>query len=110
MAQNRASKSAPASAIQKLRPSLQAPNGWVSAAVLTEPRGVKSVAFHSETLLLMMFVTSMRSPSNAELTGPDNPLPVSVASTAPVDARTTVTAFEPLGTQMFVPSKTGNRG
>src|SRR5260370_1383266 len=45
------------------------------------------------------------------LLGPLSPLPVSVARTAPVDARTTVTEFEvKLGTQMFVPSKTGNCG
>src|ERR1041384_3020527 len=55
----------------------------------------------------------MRSPSNAAVTGPFNPLPVSVAKISPVDARTTITESEPasepwLGTQMFVPSKTGN--
>jgi hypothetical protein len=38
------------SAIQKLSPSLQAPLGLVLAPVLTEPSGLKSAAFHSETL------------------------------------------------------------
>jgi hypothetical protein len=38
-------------------------------------------------------------------------LPVSVCTTAPVEARTTVTEAELLlGTQMFVPSKTGKVG
>jgi hypothetical protein len=101
---------APFNAIQKLRPSLQAPIGVVVAPVLTEPSGVRSAAFHSETLSPKMLVTSIRSPSNAAACGPFNPLPVSVASTAPVDARTTYMPFEPSGTQMFVPSKTGNLG
>ena len=40
---------------------------------------------------------------------PFNPLPVNVARTAPLDARTTETEPElVLGTQMFAPSKTGN--
>lgn len=96
-------------AIQKLRPSLQAPSGPVAEPVLNEPSGVKSVAFHSETLLPFVFVINIRSPSNAGMNGPFSPLPVSVARIAPVDARTTVTLFAAeLGTQIFVPSKTGN--
>ena len=54
------------------------------------------------------FATMTRSPSKAAAQGLLRPLPVSVCSTAPDDARTTVTELLPLfGTQMFVPSKTG---
>jgi hypothetical protein len=110
-AQNRASFPVWFNVIQKLRPSLHAPAGVLLAPVLTEPRGLRSAAFHSDTLSPLRFVTSMRSPSKAATNGVSNPLPVSVARIAPVNARTTVTVFElPLGTQMFVPSKTGNPG
>src|SRR5207244_3715673 len=89
----------------KFSPSLHAPKP-VPPLVENVPIGERSDAFHNETLL--GFATRMRSPSNAADDGPLNPLPVSVARTAPVDARTTVTVFEvKLGTQMFVPSKAG---
>ena len=78
--------------------------------VLTEPSGLKSAAFQSETLVPCWFVTSIRSPSNAAVIGPSRPLPVRLARTVPVDALTTVTESESVTTQMFVPSKTGNCG
>src|SRR6185369_4072183 len=97
--------------IQKLRPSLQAPFGKLFAPVLTKPSGVRSAAFHSETLFARGLVINIRSPSNAAVVGLSNPLPDSVASTTPVDARTTDTVFEPvLGTQMLAPSNTGKDG
>src|SRR5215471_1999211 len=106
--QNRASLPEPASVIQKLTPSLQAPNGEVLEPVAKDPSVVRSAAFQSETLLLPPLVTSTRSPSNAATAGPFRPLPISVCRTAPFEARTTETELELLlGTQMFVPSKTG---
>ena len=55
-----------------------------------------------------------RSPSKAASSGSFIPLPVSVARTAPVEARTTVAPEWRLrgarGTQMFAPSKTGTVG
>jgi hypothetical protein len=41
---------APNSAIQKLIPSLQAPNGKVLEPVAKDPKAVRSAAFQSETL------------------------------------------------------------
>src|SRR5262249_27088961 len=74
----------PFSAIQKLTPSLQAPNGNVLTPVAKEPSVVRSAAFQSETLLPIWFVTRMRCPSNAAVEGAFSPLPVRVASTAPL--------------------------
>src|SRR5215471_8398707 len=109
--QNRASLFVPFSAIQKLTPSLQAPNGNVLTPVAKEPSVVRSAAFQSETLLPIWFVTRMRCPSNAAVEGAFSPLPVRVASTAPLEARTTENEAEPpLGAQMFVPSKIGILG
>src|SRR5947207_9598273 len=118
-AQKRASLSAPLRVIQKFKPSLHAPNGPESAPVEKEPSGVRSAAFHKDTLLPLKLVTSMRSPSNAAARGPLRPLPVSVASTNagargfPTASltRTTITEFVvKLGTQMFVPSKLATPG
>src|SRR5262249_47502335 len=109
--QNRASLAAPTSVIQKLMPSLQAPNGPVLVPVPKEPSVVRSAAFQSETLLPETFVTRTRCPSNAAVLGAFKPLPVSVASTVPLEARTIETELEIwFGTQMLVPSKTGNCG
>src|SRR5262249_43426395 len=107
--QNRASWPGTPSVVQKLPPSLQAPKGFVLAPIPKAPSVVRSAAFQSETLLPIWFVTRTRCPSNAAVVGKLKPLPVSVASTAPVEARTTETAPE-YGTQMLVPSKTGNSG
>ena len=79
--------------------------------VENDPSGVRSPAFQSETLLPPAFVTRTRCPSNAAVAGPLIPFPVKVASTAPLEARTTETESEKLlGTQMFVPSKIGKDG
>lgn len=48
--QNRASLPGVVSRIQKLRPSLQTPDGPVAGPVPTEPSGLRSAAFHNETL------------------------------------------------------------
>src|SRR5262249_41577655 len=49
-----------------------------------------------------------RSPSKAAMRLAPKPLPISVVTTEPVEARTTVTEGAATdGTQMFVPSKTG---
>jgi hypothetical protein len=53
----------------------------------TNPSRVRSAAFQSE-MAPPPLVTSTRSPSNAAALGPFIPLPVSVASTSPVAART----------------------
>src|SRR5262249_5577222 len=81
------------------------------------PIGVRSAALNSDTLLppLKPFVTRILWPSKAAWVGPFTPLPESVATTAPVAARTTVTVSRPrsspeLGAQMLVPSNAGNRG
>src|SRR5262249_54517176 len=109
--QNRASLPELTSVIQKLTPSLQAPTGSVFAPVAKDPSVVSSAAFHSETLSPLKFASRMRCPSNAAAVGTFKPLPVRVASTAPVEARTTETELEiRLGTQTFVPSKTGKFG
>src|SRR5262245_29098710 len=75
--------------IQKLRPSLHAPCGLPEAEVEKEPMGVKSAAFQTETAVLLPFVTRTLWPSNAACSGPFKPLPVRVARTRPLDARTT---------------------
>src|SRR5262245_55186307 len=73
--------------------------------------GVKSAAFHSETLSPRKLVTRTLFPSNAAVKGPCRPLPVRVVTTLPVDAWTTVIELDlKLGTQMLLPSKTGIRG
>src|SRR6185295_7653002 len=112
--QKRASRFDPERDTQKFSPSLHAPYGFVDDPVETVPIGVKSDAFHSETLLPLRFAVSIRSPSNATLIGPFRPLPVRVARTVPASdpvALTTTNAFEfKLGTQMFVPSKAGYCG
>src|SRR5262249_20289837 len=108
--QNRASLFAVDSVIQKLTPSLQTPKGEVLAPVPREPRAVRSAAFQRETTLPALFVTRMRCPSKGALVGRFRPLPVSVGGTAPLAARTTEIEEFKLGTQMFVPSKTGNSG
>jgi len=88
--------------IQKLRPSLQAPYGPMDESVKTPTIGLRSAAFQTERLLPLRFVTSMRSPSNAAVLGVVKKLPVSVARTAPFEARTTDTELDPLfGTQIF---------
>jgi hypothetical protein len=51
--------------IQQFMPSLHAPKGNVFAPVETVPIGVGSVAFQSDTLFPVMFVTKMRWPSKA---------------------------------------------
>src|SRR5262249_37840361 len=105
--QNLASCAVPLKVIQKLRPSLQAPSGNVPTSVERKPRGLKSAAFHRDTVLEML-VTRTRSPSKAVAIGLIIPLPVSVWRTSPEEARTIETLALPLlGTQMFVPSKTG---
>src|SRR5258708_29107214 len=105
--QNRTTLPFPVSVIQKFTPSLQAPNGLFTKKNV--PIELRSVACHIETL--SAFVTRMRSPSNAAELGEFKPLPLSVARSAPFEARTTVTVLLPmLGTQMFVPSKVGNWG
>src|SRR6185295_7461858 len=97
-------------------PSLQAPRGRLLTPVMNEPSGVKSVAFHTDALSPLKFVTRMRCPSKAAARGVLRSLPVRVASTKgwasglPAESftRTTVTEAElELGTQMFVPSKIG---
>src|SRR5262249_19805855 len=99
------------STIQKLTPSLHAPKGAVLAPVWEKLIADRSAPFQSDTTLPSLFVTRTRSPSNAAWTGEFNPLPVRVSRTAPEEARTTVTELESrLGTQMFVPSKTGKLG
>src|SRR5215470_7062477 len=99
---------------QKLTPSLQTPTGERTCELdckLTDPIGDKSAAFHSETLFPLVLVTRIRWPSKAAAVGPFSPLPESVASTAPVAARITVTVLSAkFGTQMLVPSKIGLRG
>src|SRR5262249_18728987 len=93
-------------AIQNWKPSLQAPAGL--PPVSKNPSGARSPALQTETPAPSPFVTRTRSPSKAEAFMPSSPLPVSVARTAPLEARTTETEFAlPSGAQMFVPSKTG---
>src|SRR5262245_15857818 len=97
--------------IQKLTPSLHAPKGAPPDGKPNTPAGVRSAAFQRETVLPLKLVSRTRSPSKAAWTGPFRPFPVNVASTDPVEARTTETEWSPsLGTQMLVPSKTGFRG
>src|SRR4029077_6734586 len=92
-------------------PSLHAPVGFVLAPVGNEPIGVRSAAFHIDTLFPTLLVTRTRCPSNAAWKGLFSPFPVSVARTMPSLARTTLTdESDPLGTQMFEPSNTGSRG
>src|SRR5262245_51475182 len=94
--------------IQKFNPSLQAPPAGFPTD--EKPSGLKSAPFQSETFLPPL-VTSIRSPSNAAITGSLRPLPVSVARTAPLESRTTEIELErKFGTQMFVPSKPGSDG
>src|SRR6266508_3251275 len=98
----------PWSVTQKLTPSLHTPNGLLPAPVEKDPSGLKSAALKSETVSAFLLATRMRWPSNPTETGEVTPLPVSVASTAPVEARTTETLLElKLGTQILVPSKAG---
>ena len=87
--QNRASWFVLLSVIQKFTPSLHAPNGMVTLPVEKTPIGVRSADFHSDTLLPKKFVTRIRWPSKAAWVGLFSPLPESVATTAPVAARTT---------------------
>src|SRR5262249_39408715 len=109
--QKRASLFAICRVTQKLTPSLHAPMGKVLAPVEKVPRAVKSAAFQSETAGPKELATRTRCPSNAAARGTFKPLPVSVASTAPLEARTTETELlSRLAAQMFVPSKTGNCG
>src|SRR2546426_1843782 len=109
--QNLASCPEPLKVIQKFTPSKQTPSGRVPGPVKKDPRGVKSADFQSETLSPPRFETIARCPSNAIPMGPFKPLPVRVARISPVEARTTDTEFDPeFGTQMFAPSKAGNRG
>ena len=63
--QNLASLSVPDNAIQKFSPSLHAPNGIAPVPAGNVPIGVRSDAFHNDTLRPPAFVTSIRSPSNA---------------------------------------------
>jgi hypothetical protein len=76
--------------IQKFRPSLQTPIGKAVASIarVTEPRGERSAAFQSDTLWPRRFRTRTLSPSNEAFQGPFSPFPVSVAMTAPLEART----------------------
>jgi hypothetical protein len=99
-------------AIQKLRPSLQAPQGNVPDPMEKVPNGDRSAAFHTETLGWgTWFVTKIRRPSKAAPYGLLSPLPLRVATTEPLAVCTTATVLEPLtGTQMFTPSKTGKNG
>ena len=108
----------PASVTQKFIPSLHAPVGAVLAPVEIEPRGLRSAALKSDTLLPAELVTNMRSPSKAMVSGPAKP-PVNVAKTNGVLSglpdvsltRTTVTELPlALGTQILMPSKTGCLG
>jgi hypothetical protein len=114
--QNRANLPNPAlcSVTQKLILSLHTPPGWFPAPTGKDPIGFRSVAFHSETLKPLKFTIITLSPSNPSACGLFNPLPVKVAITVPDKlpcALTTVTVFEEkFGTQIFVPSKTGNLG
>src|SRR5262245_28193923 len=109
--QNRASLPAVPSAIQKSTPSLQAPREPEPGGNGKVPSGLKSAAFQSDTTSPTPLVTRTRSPSNAAAKGRERPLPVSVARTAPVEARTTVTLeTSSEGTQMFAPSKTACSG
>src|SRR5215475_9467418 len=100
------------SVIQKLTPSLQTPPGRVPIPVENDPRGERSAAFQRETVSLTPLEIRTRSPSKPEKLGLDSPLPVSVATTVPLEARTTEIEDElELTTQMLVPSKvvkTGN--
>src|SRR6476659_9935625 len=101
------------SAIQKFFPSLQTPHGIEVVPVGKKPRGVMSAALKRETLPeeLPSSVTSTLWPSKAATNGKSRPLPVNVARTAPVEARTTVTDWlKLLGTQRLAPSKAGNVG
>ena len=77
--------------------------------VAKDPRGVRSAAFQRETLWPEEICHQHSLAIECGRTGPFNPLPVRVARTAPVEARTTETESEMLlGTQIFVPSKIGN--
>src|SRR5262249_11512363 len=102
--QNRTSELACLREIQKSNPSLQTPSGWFARA--WDPRGVSPAAFQRETPLEL--VTRTLSPSKPATAGVFRPFPVSVARTAPLEARTIETDADPaFGTQMFAPSKTG---
>src|SRR5262249_13238659 len=107
--QNRASPSGglitPWRVTQKFRPSLHAPRGW--DPIGNDPAAVMSAAFHRETLPPLKFVTRTRWPSNAAENGEFNPLPVRVARSAALEARTTASPSPPSGTQRFVPSNAG---
>ena len=93
---SRASLLVPWSAIQKWMPSLQAPPGALPAPVAKTPRKMEIRRFKRETASApgLLFVTRTRCPSNAASTGPLSPLPVRVARTAPVAARTIDTELE----------------
>src|SRR5215471_7335817 len=91
--------------IQKFTPSLQTPQGPVNP-VATNPNGLRSAAFQSESRPIRS-VTMARCPSKATPAGTNNPLPVNVARTTPVEGRITETVPSPLGDQMFDPSKAG---
>src|SRR5262245_23400260 len=106
--QNRAREPVPGSVIQKLIPSLAAPKGLVPAPTGKNPIGERSAAFQSHAPWLKFSETRTRSPSKAAAQGPPSEGPVSVASTAPLEARTTLTEGPSLfGTQMLAPSKAG---
>src|SRR5215470_13034503 len=100
------------SVIQKLIPSLAAPEG-VPGPVGKNPSAVRSAAFQRETVLapLAALVTRIRWPSKAATKGKFNPLPFRAPRTAPFEARTTVIELTAaFGTQIFAPSKAGNFG
>ena len=107
------------SVIQKFRPSLHAPAGQVAAPVEKVPSGVRSAAFHNETLLPKL--VRDQNTFAIEGGGDRNIQPIAckgcqnegVARGLPTASltRTTVTESElRFGTQMFVPSKTGILG
>src|SRR5262245_27137358 len=99
------------SRIQKLMPSLHAPPA--EAPNPTYPIGVRSAALNNETPSWVNVESVIRilSPSKAAAIGWARPLPVSVARTAPVDARTTLTELGlKLGTHTAFPSKIGRLG
>ena len=102
----------PFNTIQKFTPSLAAPKGVLPDPVENVPIVVKSAAFQSETLFASGLVRHEHALSVERRDRRKfEPLPVSVARTAPLEARTTETEFDIwLGTQMLVPSKIGTEG
>src|SRR5262245_12419766 len=93
--------------IQKFVPSLQMRFGWAPRSKL--PSGVRSAAFQRDTNAVSAPVTRTLWPSKAAARPSPRPFPVSVARTAPLPGRTTQSA-PVVGTQRFVPSKSGNPG